>query len=104
MKDIWEKDIVLSVEDKPVLVGNSTDGAAANIGKQSGLRGCMQRALPGFFGAGVGHRLQLACKDAFSSSLFSSIEEMLLRLYYRYQKLPKKSQELAMVVDDLKQA
>ena len=48
------------------------------------------------------HRLELACKDAFISPLFWDINEMLLRLYYLYQNSPKKSQELASIVSDLK--
>ena len=42
----------------------------------------------------------IACKGAFTSSQFSSI---LLRLYYIYEKSPKKSRDLACIVDDLKQ-
>ena len=50
------------------------------------------------------HRLELTCKDAYSSPLFSSIEEMLLCLYYLYEKSPKKSRELASIVEDLRRA
>ena len=50
------------------------------------------------------HRLELTCKDAYSSPLFSSIEEMLLCLYYLYEKSPKKSRELASIVEDLRGA
>ena len=35
------------------------------------------------------HRLELACKDAFSSQLFHDVEEMLLKLYYLYEKSAK---------------
>ena len=48
------------------------------------------------------HRLELACKDAFTSSLFSNIDEMLLRLYFLYEKSPKKCHELLDIVEDLK--
>ena len=34
------------------------------------------------------HRLELACKDYFTSELFKFIMEMLLRLYYLYSKSP----------------
>ena len=48
------------------------------------------------------HRLELACKDAFSSQLFHDVEEMLLRLYYLYEKSAKKCCELEDVVVNLK--
>ena len=49
------------------------------------------------------HRLELACKDAFSSQLFHDVEEMLLRLYYLYEKSAKKCRELEDVVVNLKE-
>ena len=49
------------------------------------------------------HRLELACKNAFTSHLFKEIEEMLLRLYYLYEKPPKKTRELGEIVEDLKE-
>ena len=45
------------------------------------------------------HRLELACKDTFSSP----IQEMLLRLYYLYEESPKESRELDSIVDNLKE-
>ena len=76
-----------------------------NIGGQNGLKGQIQRALPWVFWCWCyAHRLELACKDAFSSSLFSSVQEMLLRLYYLYEKSPKKYQELECISKDLQQA
>ena len=68
----------------------------------SGLKAQMQQALPWLFWSWCyAHRLELACKSAFFSSLFTSIVEMLLRLFYIYEKSPKKSRELANV-DDLR--
>ena len=105
VENVLDKDSVLSVEGKPVLVGVGTDGATVNIGEQNGLKGQMQGALPWLFWCWCyAHRLELACKDAFSSSLFSSIQEMLLRLYYLYEKSAKKSRELEGIVSDLEQA
>lgn len=37
------------------------------------------------------HCLELACKNALSSKLFKEIDEMLLKLYYLYEKSLKKS-------------
>ena len=42
-------------------------------------------------------------KDALSGTLFSSIDNMLMRLYYLYNKSPKKCRELEDVVDQLKE-
>ena len=68
------------------------------------MRGTMQRALPWLFWAWCyAHRLELACYDSLSSNLFKDIQEMLLRLYYLYEKLAKKSRELVDIVDDLKE-
>ena len=43
-----------------------------------------------------------AIKDGLLSSLFSEVEETLLRLYYLYTKSPKKTLELESIVEELK--
>ena len=102
--DVLDQDSVLGVSTKPVLIGVGTDGARVNIGAHNGLRGQMQRALPWLFWSWCyAHRLELAYKAAFSSSLFESLQEMLLRLYYLYEKSPKKSRELENISTDLQQ-
>ena len=41
------------------------------------------------------HRLELAIKDAFTTTTFyHNIDEMLTKLYYLYQKSPKRLQQL----------
>ena len=35
------------------------------------------------------HRLELALKDALKGTLFTVIDEMLLRVYYLYKNSPK---------------
>ena len=68
------------------------------------MRGKLHAALPWLFWAWCyTHRLELACKNAFSSHLFKDIDEMLLRLYYLYEKSPKKCRELSDFMDDLKE-
>ena len=95
---------MLGADGKPVLVGVGTDGATVNVAGENGLRGQIQRALPCLFWSWCyAHRLELACKDAFSSSIFSSVQEMLLSLYYLYEKSSKKFRDLACIVEDLKQ-
>lgn len=85
----------------PVLVGCGTDGASVNVSHQNGMRGKLQAALPWLYWSWCyAHRLELACKDSFTSHLFHDIDDMLLRLYYLYDKSPKKCCELS---DDLKE-
>ena len=104
IEDILVRENVLSVTDHPVLVGCGTDGASVNVSDQNGMRGKLHAALPWLFWAWCyAHRLELACKDAFTSQLFKEIDEMLLRLYYLYEKSPKKCRELSDLMDDLKE-
>ena len=66
--NILDKGSVLSVEGKPVLVGIGTDGAAVNLGKKTGLRGQVQRALPWVFWSWCyAHHFELAWRDSFCS-------------------------------------
>ena len=86
-----------------MLVGCGTDGASVNVSDQNGMRGKLQAALPWLYWARCyAHRLELACKEPFSSRLFRDIDNMLLRLYYLYEKSPRKCRELSDLVDDLK--
>ena len=71
---------------------------------QNGIRGKLQASLPWLYWAWCyTHQLELACKDAFSSKLFHDIDDMLLRLYYLYEKSPKKCRELSELINDLKE-
>ena len=102
--DVCNRESVLSLQDKPILIGGGTDGAAVNISQQNGIRGKLQRQLLWLQWMWCySHRLELACKDAFSSQLFSSVDDMLLKLYYLYAKSPEKLRELADVVGLLKE-
>ena len=40
----------------------------------------------------LAHRLELAIKDALKGTLFDSVDEMLLRLYYIYEKVPRSAE------------
>ena len=51
----------------------------------------------------LAHRLKLAVKDALNDSCFDSIDDMLLRLYYIYEKSPKECLELEGIITDLKE-
>ena len=50
----------------------------------------------------MAHRLELAIKDALKGTSFDLVDEMLLRLYYIYDKSAKKCRELEGIVSDLK--
>ena len=99
--DLHQRDTVMKVQDRSALVGGGTDGASVNIGFHNGMKARMQSTFP--WAWCFSHRLELACKDALTSSLFTEISEMLLRLYYLYSKSPKKSKELAAIGEDLKE-
>ena len=49
------------------------------------------------------HRLVVACNDAFFSRLFRDIDDILLSLYYLYEKSLRKYYALTDNVDDLKE-
>ena len=40
------------------------------------------------------YRLELSIKDAFQTDAFVKIDEMLMKMYYLYQKSPKRVREL----------
>ena len=104
VEGILNKASVLGADGKPVLIGAGTDEASVNLGKQNGMKGKLQEEIPWLYWAWCyTHCLELACKDALSSQLFKDITEMLLRLYYVYEKSPKKSREQSDIVTDLKE-
>lgn len=47
------------------------------------------------------HHLELALKDALKGTLFTAIDEMLLRVYYLYKNSPKKCYKLDEVIGAL---
>lgn len=104
IENVLNMDDVLGVGELPILVGCGTDGAAVNIAEQNGMRGKIQKALPWVYWSWCfAHRLELACKDSFCSKLFHDIDDMLLRLYYLYDKSPKKCRELSDLIENLKE-
>ena len=80
----------ISAEKCKKLVGIGTDGASANVAA-GGLKGRVEGQLDWIFWMWcIAHRLELAIKDALKSTAFGLIDELLLRLYYLYEKSPKK--------------
>ena len=102
ISDVLDQGSKLGVKGKPVLVG--TNGASVNVDEQNGIRGMMQDAHTWLLWSWCfAHHLQLACKNALSSTHFKRIEEMLLHLYYAYENSSKKTRELEEVVEELKE-
>ncbi len=93
----------LTADQCKLLVGIGTDGASANIAGR-GLKGLVEKEIPWLYWSWcLAHRVELAVKDALKGTSFDLIDEMLLRLYYIYEKSPKKCRELEEVITDLKQ-
>ena len=102
IQDICEPSSVLGV--KPILVGGGTDGASVNISQHNSIKARLLESIPWIFWSWCyAHRLELSLRDGLSSQLFRSIEEMLLRLYYLYEKSAKMVRQLKEVVEDLKE-
>ena len=105
IENLLERESVLGVHELPVLVGCGTDGASAMYLIRMACEVSFKLLYLGCTGPGATLTMQLehACKDAFSSCLFHDIDEMLLRLYYLYEKSPRKCCELSDLIDDLKE-
>ena len=69
------------------LIGFGCDGASVNIAAK-GLRGYLEESVPWVIVFWcLAHRLELALKDALKGTVFSAIDEMLLRVYYLYKNM-----------------
>ena len=87
---------------KTKLIGFGCDGTNANIA-DGGLKGVLKEAVPWVFVSWcLGHRLELCLKDALKTTFFASVDELLLQVYYMYEKSPKKCRELETVAEELK--
>ena len=61
-----------------------------NVGKHKGVGTQLKEKAPWLQVIHCfNHRVELALKDAFKNTQFEKIEEMLLKLYYLYQKSSK---------------
>ena len=87
---------------KTKTIGLGCDGTNANIGDR-GLKGLLQREVPWVcvFWC-LSHRLELSLKDALKSTFFDTIDDLLLRMYYLYEKSPKKCRALDDIILELK--
>ena len=78
------------------LCGINVDGASVNLGKHRGVATRLKEVAPWLLAVHCfNHRLELGVKDAFTGiKAFEDIDEMLLKLYYYYQKSPKRLRDL----------
>ena len=86
------------------LVGIGCDGTNVNLGI-NGLRGYIEESVPWAVSFWcLVHCLELSLKDALKGiNLYNTIEDMLMRAYYLYEKSPKKCHELDEVVASLRE-
>lgn len=87
---------------KTKMIDLGCDGTNANIA-DGGLKGLLQCEVPWVcvFWC-LSHRLELSLKDALKSTFFDTIDDLLLRMYYIYEKSPKKCRALDDIVFELK--
>ena len=87
---------------KDKLIGFGCDGTSVNIAG-NGLKGYLEQSCPWIVTFWcLAHRLELSIKDALKSTYFSTIDDVLMRLYYLYENSAKKCRELDDVVQYLK--
>ena len=78
------------------------DGANVNIGNR-GLKGRLHETTPRVqFVWCLAHKLELSLRDALKNTLFTAVDEMLMRVYYLYEKSLKKCCELEWAILELK--
>ena len=88
------------------LVGINLNRKSVNIGRKHGIATLLKALLPWlevihYFN----QRLELALKDAFQDiKSFQMIDEMLVKVYYLYQNLPKRLRKLKAFSNALQEA
>lgn len=95
-----EKFAETGIDLQAKLVSICVDGAAVNLGVRRGLAALLRKDMPWLVAIHCfNHRLELAAKDACSSSYLEEISTMLLNLHYTYEKSPKRLRELKELAD-----
>ena len=85
------------------LVGVGTDGASANIAAR-GLKELVELKLEWVYWMWcLAHRLRLSIKDVLTGTVFDHVDDMLLRLFYLYNKSAKQCMEIQDIISDLQQ-
>ena len=80
---MFRREDVLGAHEHPVLVGCGIHKYICSKQHARKAEGCL--TVVEFWAWCYAHRLELACKDSFTSHLFLDIDDMLLRLYYLYK-------------------
>ena len=94
----------MGVEWRSKMVGLGCDGTNTNIGSDSGLKSYLLKDIPWLVVSWYfAHRLELSIKDPLKDTYFKEIDQLLLQIYYVYDKSPKKCHELKEIVDNLKE-
>ena len=89
---------------KQKLVGLGADGTNVNSGDKNGVQAVLKQEMAWLvFIWCMGHRLELSIKDALKGTYFKMVDEMLLRIYYLYEKSPKKLRELKEIHELIKE-
>ncbi|XP_063970390.1 zinc finger protein 862-like [Lytechinus pictus] len=90
---------------KTELVGCGADGASTNFGIRGGVISKLTQDIPWLLGIHcVAHRLELAAKDAYKNSYFSSEINSVLTSYASfYRRSPKRLRELSDMADLLEE-
>lgn len=84
----------VSMSECKNLVGFGTNGAAVNISKL-GLKGLIEKELQWIFWMWyLADRLELSVKDSLTCTVFDCVDDMLMKLYYIYEKFPKNAMNL----------
>ena len=93
IKEAFEQAGVLDLSKKVIML--NVDGAAVNTGVHHGASVLMKEPSPWLqLIHCFNHRLELSIKNAFKTDAFVKIDEILMKLYYLYQKSPKRLREL----------
>ena len=90
-----ERMALLGIEDPSIkLIGFTSDGASVNRGDKDSVNTILREYADWLvFPWCIAHPLELSLKNALSCTVFDDIDEFLLRIYYLYQKAPKKLRE-----------
>ena len=86
----------LGLDDwKTKLVSIWMDGAVVNLGVRSGVAARLREEMPWLVVVHCfNHHLELAAKDAFNQTYMADITVMLTRIFYMYNKSPKRLHDL----------
>ena len=92
----WFKSIgIEGIDTSKKMIGFTSDGAAVNWGDKHSVKTILREESEWLvFVWCIAHHLELALSDALKDTMFKDIDEMLWRIYYLYQKAPKKLRQL----------